>query len=114
MDVNLLGLEIMRFESPSNPEVCKAHFFSKGVKLANPPRVCCKRYPVPVPPSLPLLPGTIDMTCFPTIDNLQSHNSHVPVFKSQAEREIWIERIQLDVEKAADGYDGEITSKPTS
>jgi hypothetical protein len=112
MDVNLLGLEIMRFESPSNPEVCKAHFFSKGVKLANPPRVCCKRNPAPLPAKELWTTSAVD--CFPTIDNLQSHNFHVPVFKSQAEREIWIERIQLDVEKAADGYDGEITSKPTS
>jgi|TARA_Y100000034_G_scaffold134640_1_gene203683 hypothetical protein len=104
MDVNLLKLRMKELSHLENPEICTTLFFSEGVKLANPPRVCCKRFELPVPSE----DEGVDMTCYPTIDNLQSHNTHVPKFKSKEARQVWVERIQTAVEKAAEEYEGEI------
>jgi hypothetical protein len=102
MDIKDLGLEIELLNDPQNPDICTAHFFSNGVKLTNPPQVCCKRKDMPIPE------GQADNICFPPIDNLERHNTHVPKFTSQVKRQVWIDRIRAAVEEAADKYGGEI------
>ena len=89
MDSKLLVLEIKRFVDTDGAG--SAQFFSKGLKLVEPPTVACSRN---------------GNSCYTPIDNLQAHNKHVPQFATKSELDAWVNRIKHDVELAADEYEG--------
>jgi hypothetical protein len=99
MDKGILKIRVEKSMQESTEGVFiqgTVQLFSSGAKLDEAPLVNLNR--------------AGDGCSFP-IDDLQSHNSHMPTFQTVGQVEMYLNRVQSDVTAAVEGYEGGYTEK---